>query len=90
VRGPQRTPPRPAPPNPTHRTKLAATKRNIIPILDFLLGLGAQLAYQELSAMAEFLGVAKRICLHLARECSQQAIDHLVGWGNRLLVGVRG
>eukprot|EP00775_Hariotina_reticulata_P013221 gene13221-13351_t len=57
---------------------LAANRRNIIPILDFLTSLGTHMAYQELNSMLEFLGVSKRICLYLARISPQQTIDHLV------------
>ena len=35
-------------------------------------------AQQDLTAMLEYLGVAKRICLYLARINPQQTIDHLV------------
>ncbi|WIA40102.1 hypothetical protein OEZ86_013510 [Tetradesmus obliquus] len=57
---------------------LAANRRNIIPMLDFLASLGTHMAYQELTSMLEYLGVSKRICLYLARISPQQTIDHLV------------
>jgi hypothetical protein len=57
---------------------LAATKRNIIPMLDFLVTLGMHVAYQELPSMLEFFSVGKRIGLYLARISPQQTIDHLM------------
>lgn len=107
---------------------LAVNRRNIIPLLDFLVSLGCHMACQvcwtcvmvprsfaltpcpcdpwsclscsctrahcerssmrcpqELGALLEYLGVAKRICLYLARVSPQQTIDHLVYEASLLL-----
>ncbi|KAI8469209.1 MAG: cell morphogenesis central region-domain-containing protein [Monoraphidium minutum] len=57
---------------------LAGNRRNIIPVLDFLVSLGMHVAFQELPAVLEYFSVAQRICLYLARISPQQTIDHLV------------
>ncbi|KAF5834594.1 cell morphogenesis central region-domain-containing protein [Dunaliella salina] len=56
---------------------LAASKRNIIPILDFLTSLGVYAALQESASLTEYFAVAKRIALYLARISPQHTIDHL-------------
>jgi len=58
---------------------LAGNKRNIIPILDFLMRKGMdECASGDLEPVSVFFSVAKRICLYLARVASQQTVDHLV------------
>lgn len=57
---------------------VADNKRNIIPILDYIISKGRQEVAQGLAAVERFFSVAKRIALFLARTSSQQTIDHLV------------
>ncbi|KAJ7549297.1 hypothetical protein O6H91_07G048400 [Diphasiastrum complanatum] len=62
---------------------VATKRRNIIPVLDFLISKGIEdcdsNASGEISgAFATYFSVAKRISLYLARISPQQTIDHLV------------
>ncbi|KAL0053523.1 hypothetical protein WJX82_006983 [Trebouxia sp. C0006] len=57
---------------------VAGNKRNIIPILDYVISKGQLECGQDLSAVERFFTVAKRIALFLARTSSQHTIDHLV------------
>eukprot|EP00873_Tetraselmis_striata_P016178 jgi/Tetstr1/436442/TSEL_025271.t1 len=58
---------------------LAGNRRNIIPILDFLICKGVEEgAPGDLQAVTTYFSVAKRITLYVARIASQQTVDHLV------------
>ncbi|KAL3146697.1 hypothetical protein ABBQ32_000921 [Trebouxia sp. C0010 RCD-2024] len=57
---------------------VAGNKRNIIPILDFVISKGLASCGQGMEAVERYFTVAKRIALFLARTSSQHTIDHLV------------
>eukprot|EP00891_Asterochloris_glomerata_P001080 jgi/Astpho2/1080/fgenesh1_pg.00017_%23_19_t len=57
---------------------VAANKRNIIPILDFVVSKGLLEGTQDLDATLRFFEVAKRVTLFLARVAPQHTIDTLV------------
>ncbi|KXZ50882.1 hypothetical protein GPECTOR_14g131 [Gonium pectorale] len=59
-------------------TQLARRTRNINPCLDFLLQLGCDVALQtDLAAMHEYLSVAQRIVLYLARVSPAETLGYL-------------
>ncbi|CAN6481832.1 unnamed protein product [Victoria cruziana] len=62
---------------------IASQKKNIIPVLDFLITKGLEECDSNASAeisstFAAYFSVAKRVSLYLARTSSMQTIDHLV------------
>ncbi|MEW5300011.1 MAG: hypothetical protein WDW36_002975 [Sanguina aurantia] len=57
---------------------LARNKRNITPILDFLVTLGMSNVQQNRETIDEFFSVGKRLALYLARVSPQPTIHHLV------------
>ncbi|CAL8468215.1 g7754 [Coccomyxa elongata] len=61
---------------------VAANKRNVIPILDFLITRGLQEAFephlQDPESVLGHFTVGKRIALYMARVLPQHTIDHLV------------
>lgn len=71
-------------------TNVALNRRNVVPVLDFLIARGHQecngsSAAQDVKAVEVYLTVAKRIVLYLARAAPQQTIDHLATEAARLL-----
>ncbi|XP_068646926.1 uncharacterized protein [Aristolochia californica] len=62
---------------------IANERKNIIPVLDFLITKGIEDCDSNASAeitgaFATYFSVAKRVSLYLARICPQRTIDHLV------------
>ncbi|CAG9464766.1 unnamed protein product [Pedinophyceae sp. YPF-701] len=65
---------------------IAENRRNIIPVLDFLISKGVEDCSQaDVAPMSTYFSVAKRISLYFARVAPQQTIDHLVYEAGQLI-----